>query len=82
MRHSILILAAFLCVPALAQQAEPAKSRPETESAKGAGADKQAERAAGPQRVIEITRSSKTNCDVKPVMTDDEIARCKKAWSR
>ena len=32
--------------------------------------------------VIEITRSTKPNCDVKPVMTDDEIAQCKKAWRK
>jgi hypothetical protein len=81
MRHALLILAACLCFPALAQQAEPAKSSPERD-ANGKSADKQAERPAAPQRVIEISRSSKTNCDVKPVMTDDEIARCKKAWSR
>ena len=32
--------------------------------------------------VIEITRSTQVNCDVKPVMTDEEIARCRnKAWS-
>jgi hypothetical protein len=45
-------------------------------------ADKIADKPAEPKRVIEITRSTKPNCDVKPVMTDDEIARCRKAWSR
>jgi hypothetical protein len=78
MRHALILIAAFLCAtPAYAQPAEPSKSS--AESAKSA--DK-AEKPATPQRVIEITRSTKTNCDVKPVMTDDEIARCKKAWSR
>ncbi len=47
--------------------------------------DKQAEKPAESKQVkqvIEISRSSKPNCDVKPVMTDEEIARCKKAWRR
>jgi hypothetical protein len=50
-------------------------------------ADKAAERPA-PEKtadakpVMEITRSNKVNCEVKPVMTDEEIARCKKAWGR
>lgn len=43
---------------------------------------KQAEKPAAPKQVIEISRSSKPNCDVKPVMTDEEIARCKKAWRK
>jgi hypothetical protein len=43
-------------------------------------ADKPAE--AKPQPVIEISRSTQVNCDIKPVMTDEEIARCRnKAWS-
>jgi hypothetical protein len=44
--------------------------------------DKQAEKPAEPKQVIEISRSSKPNCDVKPVMTDEEIARCKKGSRR
>jgi hypothetical protein len=45
-------------------------------------AEKVAEKPADTKPVIEISRSTKPNCDVKPVMTDDEIARCKKAWAR
>lgn len=77
MRHALVLMAAFLCAAAHAQPGEPSRA-----SAQPARSADRAEKPAAPQRVIEITRSSKTNCDVKPVMTDDEIARCKKAWSR
>ena len=45
-------------------------------------AEKAPEKSADAKPVIEITRSTKPNCDVKPVMTDEEIARCKKAWAK
>jgi hypothetical protein len=59
-----------------AQQKDKAASDAPKETA-----DRAAEKPAEPKPVIEISRSSKPNCDVKPVMTDEEIARCKKAWS-
>jgi hypothetical protein len=64
-------LAAF----SYAQDKDPPRKAPDK-------ADKSIEKSAAPTPVIEITRSSQVNCDVKPVMTDEEIARCKKAWRK
>ena len=44
--------------------------------------EKAPEKTTERKPVIEITRSTQVNCDVKPVMTDEEIARCKKAWRK
>lgn len=68
-----LVLAASLVFAASSYAQD--KTSPE------ASAPKAAEKQA-PKQVIEISRSSKPNCEVKPVMTDDEIARCKQARGR
>jgi hypothetical protein len=75
----LLVLAASLAFVASSSFAQD-KDRAAPEAPKGA--EKTADKQAGPRQVIQISRSTKPNCDIKPVMTDDEIARCKKAWAR
>lgn len=77
-----LVLAASLVFAASSYAQD--RSAPEAPAPRGAEkpADTAERTAAAPKQVIEISRSTKPNCEVKPVMTDDEIARCKKAWGK
>ena len=77
-RLVLLVASLVLAASTYAQDKAPEGARPPAEKSSG----KAEERPGGMQPVIEISRSTKPNCDVKPVMTDDEIARCKKAWAR
>lgn len=74
-----LVLAASLVFAASSYAQD--KAAPEAPGTKVAEkpADAPERTAAAPKQVIEISRSTKPNCEVKPVMTDDEIARCKQA---
>ncbi len=74
-RLAVLVASLAFVASSFAQGKEMPKA-PEKAAEKGA------EKPAEAKPVIEITRSSKVNCEVKPVMTDEEIARCKKAWGR
>jgi hypothetical protein len=76
-----LVLAASLLFAASSLFAASTDAQDKDNPAPGKQAEKPAEPKQAKQ-VIEISRSSKPNCDVKPVMTDEEIARCKKAWRR
>jgi hypothetical protein len=74
----LLVLAASLAFAASSFAQDKDRAAPEAPKS----AEKAADKDAPPRQVIQISRSTKPNCDVKPVMTDDEIARCKKAWAR
>ena len=74
----LVLFVASLVLVASTYAQDKDKSAPETPRS----AEKSADRQGEPRQVIEISRSTKPNCDIKPVMTDDEIARCKKAWAR
>ena len=79
-RLVVLVAAALsLGLAAVSQAQDKAAPRPAPTATRVA---EKAPDKPEPKPVIEITRSSKVNCDIKPVMTDDEIARCKKAWGQ
>ena len=78
-----LVLAASLVFAASSYAQDKAvPGAPEPKAAEKPAETPERTAAAAPKQVIEITRSTKPNCEVKPVMTDDEIARCKKAWAK
>ena len=57
----------------------PLAQKPEEPQKPAAAEPAKAGKAPEPRPVIEISRSTQSDCDVKPVMTDDEIARCRRA---
>ena len=77
-RSTILatLLASLLAtgpLPAAAQEkaeAPPAPKKPAPEKPRGKE-----------ERVLEIKRTAPADCDPRPVMTDDDLARCRKAAS-
>ena len=78
MARSILLATALLLAAALAG-AQPKPEAPPKPAAE-AGAEKPAaEKSKDPAPVLEIKRTGPPDCHVEPVMTDAEIAKCRRA---